>query len=201
MSVAHIPDFVLPTISPEIVPPYWTRFEFLSFLVRKLDWKAGAEIGVSDGLTISYLLARNPALHMIGVDARRGFPDHAGPDDFMDWPHDDLARLAVSKLEPYHERCLLLTGLSVEAADVVPDGSLDFVFIDADHSEAGCRADILAWLPKLRAEGWITGHDISWPGVKRAVSDTIPGYQIGPDVVWFRPVHPWANWKRWLHHG
>jgi predicted O-methyltransferase YrrM len=200
MSVVTIPDFVLPTISPTIVPPYWTRFQFLSFLVGRLGWKIGAEIGLSDGLTSAYLLSRHPDLHMIGVDARRGFPGHAGPDDFMDWDHAILAKSAAIRLEPYKDRCSILTGLSVEAADSVPDASLDFVFIDADHSEAACRADVLAWLPKVRADGWITGHDISWPGVKRAVQDTIPGYQIGPDVVWFRPVHPWANWKRWLHH-
>src|SRR5690606_11229810 len=51
---------------------------------------------------------------------------------------------------------------SVAAAKHVPDGSLDFVYIDADHSYAGVRADIAAWRPKIRAGGIIAGHDYAY---------------------------------------
>jgi predicted O-methyltransferase YrrM len=196
-----IPPLVPQTISPAIVPSYWKRFHFLSFLVQRNDWRAGAEIGLAAGQTSRYLLAHNPDLHMIGVDSRMAFPGHAGPDDFEQWDHAWLNDATMQALAPYADRFVMFTKLSVDAAEGVPDASLDFVFIDADHSEAACRADIIAWLPKIRADGWITGHDISWPSVARAVDDMIPGYQIGPDVVWFRPVHPWSNWWRGLHHG
>jgi hypothetical protein len=196
----RIPDWVLPTVNPQIVPPYWTRGQFLSMLVEKFEWKHGAEVGLSSGETSQYLLEHNPLLHMIGVDARRGFPGHAGPDDFGEWDHAHLKLSAELNLAAYADRFRMIEKLSIDAACDVPDASLDFVFIDADHSEAACRVDILAWLPKIKPDGWITGHDISWPTVRRAVDDMIPRYQIGPDVMWFRPVHPWSNWWRWLHH-
>jgi predicted O-methyltransferase YrrM len=196
----QIPEWVAPTLNPAFVPPYWTRGQFLSLLVAKHDWQRGAEIGLSNGETSAYLLQHHPRLHMIGVDARRAFPGHAGPDDFTEWDHAALRVQADKALAPYGERFRMIEKLSVDAAEEVADSSLDFVFIDADHSEAACRADILAWLPKIKPGGWITGHDISWPSVRAAVDDMIPRYQIGPDVTWFRPVHPASNWWRWLHH-
>ena len=200
MSVYRIPDLVPQSVSAIIVPPFWNRAQFLSFLVEHHGWTSGAEIGVAEGRTSAHLLACNPGLSMIAVDARQAWPD-TYPDSFEDWKHDELAALAEANLAPFKDRCAILTAPSVEAAKAVPDSSLDFVFIDADHSEAACRADILAWLPKLKPEAWITGHDISWPTVRKAVDDLIPAYQIGPDVVWFRPVHPFSNWARWLFHG
>ena len=39
---------------------------------------------------------------------------------------------------------------SVAAAGLFENGSLDFVFIDADHSREALQADITAWRPKIR---------------------------------------------------
>jgi len=40
------------------------------------------------------------------------------------------------------------------------------------------------WSPKVRAGGWVTGHDIDWPTVRRVVEDCFGAYQVGPDNVW-----------------
>ena len=74
-----------------------------------------------------------------------------------------------------------------EAASLVQDETLDFVFIDADHSETGVRRDLEDWLPKVKSDGWILGHDINWPGVRKVVEQLCPGYLIGPDNTWARP--------------
>jgi hypothetical protein len=58
-----------------------------------------------------------------------------------------------------------------------------------------CALPISAWLPKIKPTGWIAGHDINWPGVRAAVDNLAPGYLIGPDVVWFRPVNPTEGWE------
>ncbi len=63
---------------------------------------------------------------------------------------------------------------SVEAAQIFMDGTLDFVFIDADHRAPAPGLDIAAWTPKIKRGGIIAGHDYGmslWPDVKRAVDE------------------------------
>lgn len=66
---------------------------------------------------------------------------------------------------------------SVAQTRFVDDASLDMVFIDADHNYESVKADIAAWLPKVKPGGIISGHDYSgdmygsFPGVDQAVHE------------------------------
>jgi cephalosporin hydroxylase len=57
--------------------------------------------------------------------------------------------------------------LSHEAAALVPDGSLDFVYIDAEHTYEGCLADLRLWSPKVRRGGIVSGDDYRFVNPKR----------------------------------
>ena len=63
---------------------------------------------------------------------------------------------------------------SVKAAEQFEDGSCDFIFIDAAHDYENVLANIDAWLPKLKVNGVLAGHDYSatYPGVIQAVEKT-----------------------------
>lgn len=50
---------------------------------------------------------------------------------------------------------------SAAALPLMTQGSFEFVYIDADHSEAGCRADLEAAWFLVRPGGWLAGHDYS----------------------------------------
>ena len=63
---------------------------------------------------------------------------------------------------------------TTQAASNFADGSVDFVFIDADHSYEAVKQDIQTWLPKVRHGGVLAGHDYGWAGtVQRAVHETL----------------------------
>jgi len=49
--------------------------------------------------------------------------------------------------------------------------SLDFVFIDAEHTYESVLRDILSWIGHIRPGGILMGHDYSMKGVKAAVND------------------------------
>ena len=65
---------------------------------------------------------------------------------------------------------------SLEAVKLFEDNSLEFVFIDGDHSYEAVKADILAWLPKVKEGGVISGDDWQWPQVEKAIREILPQY-------------------------
>ncbi len=54
---------------------------------------------------------------------------------------------------------------SVQAAQQYADHSLDFVYVDADHSYASVVEDITAWKNKVKQGGFIAGHDSYMPEI------------------------------------
>ncbi len=65
---------------------------------------------------------------------------------------------------------------SVEAAKDFEDESIDFCFIDGDHSYNGVMSDLVAWHPKVKVGSVLAGHDYPWPPLKKAV------HEFGSDV-------------------
>lgn len=92
-------------------------------------------------------------------------------------------------------RVRVMEGKSTEvAADLlVTFGAMfDVIFIDADHSYEGCKADIAAYRPLLKAGGLFCGHDYPWPsvaapweGVGRAVREAFGVPKEGPSSIWW----------------
>src|SRR3990167_9310002 len=79
---------------------------------------------------------------------------------------------------------------SVEAAKDFPDGSLDAVYIDAEHDEENVRADIRAWRPKIKPGGILSGHDWVLPHLQRIIKEE-EGFRditIAPDSSWCVPI-------------
>jgi predicted O-methyltransferase YrrM len=63
---------------------------------------------------------------------------------------------------------------------------MDLVFIDADHRYRNTRRDIRAWRPLVRRGGILCGHDIGWPGVKKAVAHEFGDrWQRGAGTLWW----------------
>jgi SAM-dependent methyltransferase len=62
---------------------------------------------------------------------------------------------------------------SVRAARTFVDGSLDFVFLDGNHTYESVTEDLSVWWPKIKPGGFLGGHDYDshWPDVVRAVDD------------------------------
>lgn len=67
---------------------------------------------------------------------------------------------------------------SVTAASGYLDQSLDLVMLDGAHDLDSVRADIRAFLPKLKPGATLAGDDWNWSGVKRAVSEAFAADKI-----------------------
>lgn len=78
---------------------------------------------------------------------------------------------------------------SLEASRHFTDGSLDFIFLDGSHDLNSVRQDILLWQPKLKASGWMAGHDYGdrYPDVRIGVTELLPDHGV-LGSSWFYPV-------------
>jgi predicted O-methyltransferase YrrM len=61
---------------------------------------------------------------------------------------------------------------SAKSACLFEDDSVDFVFIDANHVADDVERDVRSWLPKVKSDGILSGHDWAKDGgeIPRALS-------------------------------
>jgi hypothetical protein len=70
--------------------------------------------------------------------------------------------------------------------DMIPDKSIDAIFLDAGHSYEEVLNDIRKWKPKAKL--MICGHDytVGWAGVRQAVDELLGGPDEVFDSVWVK---------------
>jgi hypothetical protein len=128
------------------------------------------EVGVYMGGTTWYgaQAARDSFSRYVCVDHWRGADDLAVDDDIYEAFQANLRDANLTDTVEIKRMS------SLAAAAEFADESIDLIFIDGDHTHEGCKADILAWLPKLKEGAVMLGHDHSqrhFPGVVRAVKE------------------------------
>ena len=143
-----------------------TREHFVSDVVKNNNLKLGAEIGVRSGKTTFHILDNNKLCEMYAIDK-----------DITQFFNDKVKIKYGHRLKTYETDSRL-------SPDFVADKSLDFFFIDASHTYKNVKKDLIAWIPKLKDNGWMLGHDINYPSVEAAVREIIGFYEVGPDNVW-----------------
>lgn len=153
------------------------------------------EVGVWRGDLSARLLSALSRLRLVLVDpwlaGAQNAPWQASGALLADCPPaeiDAVYHAAMARLAPHADRVRILRLPSLDAAAEIADGSCDAVFLDAIHSREAVSADIRAWWPKVRAGGWIGGHDYGYPrfpGVAEAVGAAFTQVQRGADWTWF----------------
>ena len=151
----------------------------------------GAELGVKWGRTTQALLSASPTLHLIGVDAMTPQPNHS-TETYETWDFNEYQRCIDSLVKEFQPRFRFICDYTHNAVKNVEDNSLDFIFIDADHSYEGVKRDIEDWSPKVKKGGLIIGHDYrtNYPnhrfmGVNRAVEEAFDSFKTAPGFVWY----------------
>lgn len=84
-----------------------------------------------------------------------------------------LYEVFLENMKDLLDYCTPIRTTSVEGAKLYKDKSLDFVLIDAAHDYDNVKADILAWLPKVKEGGVLAGDDWGFEGVNKAVEELL----------------------------
>lgn len=140
-------------VSPREIPN--SGRDDLAQLFRHLDCRMGAEIGTERGLYAETICKTNPQLNLYCVDpykAYKGYREHKSQNKLNGFFEEALARLMNYDVT-------FIRKLSVEAAAGFKDNSLDFVYIDGNHSLLHVIQDLCYWVPKVRHGGIVAGHD------------------------------------------
>ena len=128
--------------------------EALAEVFAEAGYKRGVEVGVRYGYYSQVLCEKNPDLELTCVDPWAPYRRHSK--EAMQGTYE----AAKARLAPYN--ATLVRKTSMEAVQDIPDGSLDFVYIDAMHEFDPVMMDILHWVPKVRPGGIVSGHDYCW---------------------------------------
>ena len=120
-------------------------------LFAELGFTLGAEVGVHKGLHARRMLRAIPNLKLLLVDPWSAFGRHS--DAHLEGVYQKCRRILDGKNVEYIRKP------SIEAAKEVPDLSLDFVYIDGLHDFDNIMMDLIVWVPKVKIDGIISGHD------------------------------------------
>jgi hypothetical protein len=117
---------------------------------------SGVEVGVHKGY-FSEAILRIPGIEKLySVDI---WCDTDG--GFVTQIYDECR----GRLSVFGVRSEIVICPSPKASERFADGSLGFVYIDANHSYEACLTDLEAWMPKVVHNGVLAGHDYKNRGV------------------------------------
>jgi hypothetical protein len=116
----------------------------------------GVEIGVFKGQFSKHILDNwSGTLYM--VDPWRELDNYIDSSNHKNHPNAYLE--AMQSIKGYEDRAFMIRALSNQAVDLFDDESLDFVYIDGNHTYESVKEDMELWYPKLKKGGLFAGHD------------------------------------------
>ena len=154
--------------NPQETQSRWLPGEDIPELIAHISNPIGIEIGTAEGITTEYLLSSISDLKLYGIDPYT---------DYIDWDDRQPDQIGnkeqfLAKTEMYSDRFIHIKKSSNDVVDMFEDESVDFIFIDGDHSYNQVLKDCINYWPKVKIGGILIGHDFSKiEDVNKAVND------------------------------
>jgi len=131
----------------------------------------GIEVGTYRGDYSVQLLSRWHGKRLYSLDCWQVQDKFVYSDNPQD--QEQNYQLTCTKLALFGARSKIIRAFSVDAAKAFVELTLDFAYLDANHSYEATLADLEAWGPKVRAGGLLCGdgYTADYPGVSQAVQE------------------------------
>lgn len=130
------------------------RIELIQLLRAIKPYGKAVEIGVLRGDLSKQILENwGGTLYMVDPWRKLG-PEYSHNDQ----NETDYAN-AIANIAGNEDRAIMIRATSDVAANIFQDGSLDMIYIDANHEYNFVKQDIKLWYPKLKPGGIFSGHD------------------------------------------
>lgn len=139
-----------------------SRFQLWKQILRATNAKTMVEVGVWKGDFAKYVLEQCEFIEQYYmIDPWAKLPDWNKPYNIDTEVFNDVYAEAMSKTAFASEKVVVLRGRTKEVIEEIPDESLDFAYIDGDHTLRGITIDLIKLLPKMKENGLIGGDDFT----------------------------------------
>jgi hypothetical protein len=139
-----------------------SRIELWRRFICAQSTRVMAEVGVWKGDFAADLLKVKSNLEIYYmIDPWKNLPDWNKPFNVGDEKFDEIYREMDNKTAFAASKRRILRGRTMEVVSEIPDESLDFAYIDADHTLRGITIDLIKIWPKIKTRGFIGGDDFT----------------------------------------
>ena len=137
-----------------------SRFDLWLRLLRTRPLASAAEIGVWKGDFAKVILSNLSTItKYYMIDPWAQLADWNKPFNVDDQTFEEVYAEALRKTDFAANRRIVLRGRTSAVINEIPDQSLDFAYIDGDHTLRGITLDLIQLLPKIKDGGLIGGDD------------------------------------------
>lgn len=120
-----------------------------------------AEVGVWKGEFAQAVLRACPAVQRyFMIDPWRRLDQWNKPMNIDDHAFETIYNEALRRTEFAGDRRIVLRGTTLEVIGDIPYASLDFVYIDGDHTLRGVTIDLIACYAKVKPGSYVGGDDL-----------------------------------------
>ena len=139
-----------------------SRLDFWINFLNSTDIHNMVEVGVYKGDFAQKLLKYCDSIKQYYmIDPWRHLDDWNKPANTLSNLFEQFFLETISKTNFAADKRIILRGKTTEVIEQIPDGALDFAYIDGDHTLKGITIDLICVFPKIRDGGWIGGDDFS----------------------------------------
>jgi len=139
-----------------------SRIQLWGRVLSAANAKNMAEVGVWKGDFAKLVLEQCKFIERYYmIDPWANLPDWNKPFNVDEKIFEDVYAEAMNKTAFASSKIVVLRGRTKEVVDEIPDESLDFAYIDGDHTLRGITIDLIKLLPKIKKDGFIGGDDFT----------------------------------------
>src|SRR6059058_606512 len=155
-----MPVSLTPSEIKSLIAESPSRFDLWLRVLRTRPLECAAEIGVWKGDFAKVILSNFSNLtKYYMIDPWAHLLDWNKPFNVDDRTFEDVYAEALLKTDFASSRRIVLRGRTNAVIDEIPDQSLDFPYIDGDHTLRGITVDLMQVLPKIKDGSLIGGDD------------------------------------------
>lgn len=154
---------------------------------EELGYSEGAEIGVAEGYLSVAMFKAIPNLHLYCIDNWAPYKGNAWSGSIeRNEHHFNHASKILS-----HYNATIIRKMSMDAVKNFQDNSLDFVYIDGNHSFDYVMEDLIEWTKKVKVGGIVSGDDY-YHFRKAGVIEAVDAYTHAHGIK-FNLTDPYTN--------